>query len=885
MKEIGIQTEEGLQLTVNFSRLALVYTDPVYWRANPSGLASGLYRFLYDCLTAKEGRAWLGIDRQENSARWLEGEDALNWLQETNSQLWTPIAVRLAQGMEAQEAFHLLTRRRATLFMDKQRFLSVYSKHMGGIFARLKELQEVLATSEEGKEGLETLNRQFLLLQPDVLEEIEGDYYISFYLDWSYADTLLFSPQLRISNYWFENLALAPPRDDSAFEPPPARSPEETARWLEDIFWKQIETAFRALRQQYDIGSSHVRIEQARWESAVFYYAEPNPLPLQPEQMLQEPFLPAVEQLARPVLGTHDVFGADVSGGLLWGNLLTIRREIRASEGIQAYYLVLPWRRLENANQTRASVESKLMFVADQWAFIEFVNGFHAYDTLTDIERWLPLISIWRASVDEISDTAQRLHQALRTANDQERERLFKLARELRSALAQIEPGILQLSNDVIVAGRKIRMAAENAQHHARSRITTRVIPPLRSLLDEVGQFFPFRKASEIADHVKHVVTELREVQERSEKAIETIFKEQEQEMKEREVLAKEREKESRERFNFIIAIVASVLAAGSLFEVLQPPTAEQPSNKVAESISSLLTWLWNHGIPQLISICLLLISLFMVFYILWKHLKRKPKPETPSASEAEFQEVRVCITEAWKRATRSIRLVHELNRFRLQFGSALSRMIQETVAADQIKDIQTWRQRDKELRERLEQLDTEATEQLCKVWKWLHQARENLQDMEDWMRWLHRLVHTVVVKVELLDGRPSSLGLIRTLCLLRYKSLDFLSGSVVSYFEFEQVLNAYGYSDEEVKLIDRLATQWRGLSAEDFAQRLKELGVDAAHTVKKERLIQEILMAQIQAQQPEEVEEELVRMISDDIAAVQDSEATLPLQQKLDDD
>jgi hypothetical protein len=79
-------------------------------------------------------------------------------------------------------------------------------------------------------------------------------------------------------------------------------------------------------------------------------------------------------------------------------------------------------------------------------------------------------------------------------------------------------------------------------------------------------------------------------------------------------------------------------------------------------------------------------------------------------------------------------------------------------------------------------------------------------QQTDDAFQELKAITYLFIALTELFDNRPVPFWLPLCLCVFRYKSTEFVQESIVSDFEFEQVLNTYGYTDEEVQLIDAIA-------------------------------------------------------------------------------
>jgi len=123
-------------------------------------------------------------------------------------------------------------------------------------------------------------------------------------------------------------------------------------------------------------------------------------------------------------------------------------------------------------------------------------------------------------------------------------------------------------------------------------------------------------------------------------------------------------------------------------------------------------------------------------------------------------------------------------------------------------------------------------------------------QQADDAFQELKAFTYLFIASAELFDNRPVPFLLPLCLCVFRYKSTEFVQESIVSDFEFEQVLNTYGYTDEEVRSIDDrvnsplaqieayknhpLASQGgrvRDLPVDEFVRFLSEkLGLSAQH-------------------------------------------------------
>jgi len=107
-------------------------------------------------------------------------------------------------------------------------------------------------------------------------------------------------------------------------------------------------------------------------------------------------------------------------------------------------------------------------------------------------------------------------------------------------------------------------------------------------------------------------------------------------------------------------------------------------------------------------------------------------------------------------------------------------------------------------------------------------------QQADDAFQELKAITYLFIALTELFGNRPVRFWLPLCLCVFRYKSTEFVQESIVSNFEFNQVLNTYGYTDEEVQLIDAKANsplaQIEGYESHSLASqggRVRDLPVD----------------------------------------------------------
>jgi len=841
---------------VRFTRLMLLHTRPMYWEPRPVYHSERLKDFLIHLLDPQKP-GYAAVVQQGDNIEWKVGNQAISLVRTAYEELWLPLSKLLKDSqISSQQAFQLFAQRKMEIFLDSKRFLAC-------------------------------CERQFHI---DLSEYQKRDtFYIGLSIDWSHSESFVWSPQLRVSNFWPINRTFAPEPPQEYAEPSSA-SPSEAARILEDWFWKVVQKDFTKLRFHFDLGSAGMLFEGQHLLPPVFYYAEPDPLPSEPEALLEFPHRSALETLCQPLLDTQDPRSADVAGAVLENSLFTLRREIVRSEGTQAYYLILPW---WQDSSERVELERELVFVADKWFLVEFALGFEAYDLLTDADLWASPMSLWRGTLSTSSEITGKLHNYIAFVCDsQQRRSAFRLAAELRATLARLESSVLRATSDILKFRMKVEQSAEQAVLYAKQAFTSRPLPRVKNLLDAISEFFVFRRAYSVARITNELAQQLRDDYAAVESALQELNQREAQEQKEREEEARremqEREERNQRRLNKILAILAGISALPILIGELN----WNDINTIIEtkwkniSVLSEIGGILKSVHHWLVFIAIISVSAAIIYllYTLFVQQGSKSQGKTPPGSGDELPKVGQLIVDLWRHHELAVPLVQKMHLI-----TFVSRQIPGHTESDETRD----------QRHTVHQLDIRGTKLLHEIWEQMtklkseHEMHRNnvlnmlsdpeagggqqpslgrksrrllrwremsnlseAQQADDAFQELKAITYLFIALTELFDNRPVPFWLPLCLCVFRYKSTEFVQDtefvqeSIVSDFEFEQVLNTYGYTDEEVRSIDDrvnsplaqiegyenhpLASQGgrvRDLPVDEFVRFLSEkLGLSAQH-------------------------------------------------------
>lgn len=506
-----------------------------------------------------------------------------------------------------------------------------------------------------------------------------------------------------------------------------------------------------------------------------------------------------------------------VSGCIVSDKLIALRRDIEeeSREGckIRANYVLLP-----STKVSRREIDKLVRDFAHSWSIIELIGGLKADSELRKIEYLYPRIKRWRSSVNMISRSAKTLQLMLPLANNrEERKRIFRLNRKLRSILSRMETEILQASTEIVAADAGIHVAAEEAKHVAERSFSMRPIPGVFWILDEVMRFFPFPRSREETLYLTRLSQELREIEERSERAIHEVFMEQEQEEKEYQAGKQSRFNSYVQFFGLVVAVIAS-------FQVLylswnQDNQAGTSTEYYTQPFANfLMDKLWDLRVPQLSALSILLIALFSltflsvrVAYNSFARIKKVSIWLFSSNSIAKLKSISERIKKAEKRWDKE----DEYDQKERECLIRIAQIWNKNSEAQSTLSSKNLTQSDR--LSKVNELDEEACQQLIEVIEFIFllSTNDTVNHIDD----LERNIRREVVESYLLDQRPERIVLLRVLCLLKYQ-LDY---QIVSIIELEQTADLYGYSKEEIINIENFCEANRDCSPNDFLKKLKE--------------------------------------------------------------
>jgi hypothetical protein len=365
------------------ARFALYFTAPSYWLG---GHASNLTAFL-KCLLdpSNPGFASVGVranedEEEDDTLRWIEGEDAIAHIQEWYERRWLPAEQRIVDGDggDGDALLEEFVKSKASLFLDHVRFEACCAAY----------LPNDRRASYSG-------------------EHDPGPYWIGLTIDWAQpSGPIAWFPQFRVYSYWPESPQFAPPREDHpGLDDGRGRraTAEVAAAILDEFYWRVIETDFRNLRMLFQLGMANT----GDFEPPVFFVAEPAVAPATPEGYMEDEWWEVLAALGKNALRTSDPFASTVATAVLDGRfaLFSNVHQSRLKQK-QDYCLVLP---ADAATFHHAFDEQRLYRLADQLAFIHFSAARNANIVIDEASLLRQKLRVQRSILSRTSETAQRI--------------------------------------------------------------------------------------------------------------------------------------------------------------------------------------------------------------------------------------------------------------------------------------------------------------------------------------------------------------------------------------------------------------------------------------------------------------------------------------------
>jgi hypothetical protein len=502
---------------VEFHKLILSYSDPSRWMLHdqdrtssglPDPLSHGekLRDMLVKLFEVAAGHAALGTLESDSVqvVKWRYGADALAWIASTYETVWRPQEeALLASHLEPvpERAFEALCANAAVIFFD--------SAHLEACLDRdaLIEFAKTHLDTRERSPGAPAQKLPSAELADELASPLTS-LYASLRLDWSHRKGpvgapgyITWVPQMCICNYWPESANLAPPPPGE--RPNPAIvQPARAAEIMEEDIYKRFYRRFELFRNvQHALGTADVR----QFRTPIFYFAAPTTPPDDPADYLSGPFLKDIQPFAAVNTGVSDPLSEQMSGGVLDGTFLVLRREIepfRAST-VSDFFLLFP-----SASVIRdwAEIEERFARLTDALAYANFNARDLTVEVLMiideaepDLDQWEARAGVWDSLLDAAAGLIAGLHREL-ASRERRPSDAFLLVNRLQLALARMQRSIMTSADAVSRRDREVQQALDRVSYSAAGRagaLTFRSLPMLKRLAEMPAEDGSYRLIKE----------------------------------------------------------------------------------------------------------------------------------------------------------------------------------------------------------------------------------------------------------------------------------------------------------------------------------------------------------------------------------------------------
>jgi hypothetical protein len=728
---------------------------------------------------------WLTAASEDGEYIWIDAESVEWWLDATEFSLLS-YAELFDVDLDPDIAFELLTRHRCTVFAPFDG---------GATWDHLTRLVSTIPDERRRNRMLERLDDE--RLSRASCAAIKGTYWSWRLIEFADADqSIIYTPLLAFWNSRPESTEWAPPALEAVATTPLLPS-GDIATVLYNVYWVQLETLFNMAREANGLGQATSAFADIDTNPPVFFYVEPADPPRQAEDYattLREAILP----LMQACLFSNDPRSEQVSWGLIDGHLAVLRREVSTKDYFHPRYLVLP----TAASAKRRSLEDDFGRIADQLTYVEFSIGHDADEIYHDMEPLAVRGAKWGGTLDDVAEVTGSAADLLAASGRNSVGAINERLASLHILLRRMETFVEKSASDTNQVEREYLSAVADTDDYLRRRTTISTIQqtaPL-SLREALLIAYPYRYVGQPLKWLQSTMSLVLSSVDRSSANLNAIIE--------------QTERQARESLTSIgrwLSALITLLAL--LIGLLQ--VVGQNSSPIQKAIKDFLArfmpiaWLDSalHALFDAVVALLLITS--VAFGIRWvaqlRPKKRHHFIEAVQRFRALNDQARECLAQA--RAAEQRAAIEGANEKTRGRAAGESRASQAMAA-------KRWSE--------LDALDVEAVKILDRLWKslrttrnlidrgpqatprgwlsrwWLRSRGRNPADTE-WELRAHNLEHTI----ELFDLAPARILLPRALCVLRYKTTDFLSRTTIANTDFIGSLRYVGFLTPEIAALE----------------------------------------------------------------------------------
>ncbi len=651
---------------------------------------------------------------------------------------------------------------------------------------------------DQDKQQSETL-RQQLLEKYDAAkrsgsQKADSHYYLTWNLfafdNWSdgWSDNWFYRTMFSLWTAWPYSTAWAPPKPRNCFET--SYSLDESASLLVPLL-EPLCQYFLLIRDAHGLKLSKLPVEEANnpltFYPPVFYFADQGP-DHRPHKASEYVENEGIHQLIKNCIGYDDPHADKLSWSALEGSIVAVRGEVMKPNSYKACYLLLPTAtRLNNDKE----IGSDLDYIVDLLTFLEYAIILDAAEIVKKVQDILDKKGVDIETLTIVDTKIQELVHLVSRLPSEVLQRDTNEFMQLQILFGRVQDAVERMKGDTAEIVEWYDTLISRSNEYLRKEMIIASVSNLPRLAASLEDAYPYHRLQNLMKYVPRHAERLVNISKRVSSLI--------------ELLSTANSYHARKRLNRQerqIQVLAAIIAVAALLAALP----QFFSGITVQSILQVFgnpTWTWyqlHTGIIGFIVLCLALVSLLIWFFIKILH---RTTIRSGSKEERNFQK-NMRKYEGWA---------------------------EDATNKGKKEPIEKWAKE-------LDNIDKEAIKTLQELWPCLGSSsqvssRNGQQTPEDIIaevRKLRRQINVFVI-------RPDKIPLPRTLCILRYKSLQFLPDPTISDNEFLDDLEYVGFKPNQVKILQdwlfgNKNIEWiKKSSVEDVAKALEKAHVKANPT------------------------------------------------------
>jgi hypothetical protein len=743
----------------------------------------------------KEGGPSWPTDGPHFASHWVAMLNGLRRVAGTSGSWWLDDADRV-WWFEATTASLLAYAREIDVLPDETEMLPIMRRHEFCLFGRLNSddlLQQLhmLFTAAPEPSRSDAL-KQLAQFTSFVARSKDAS---ALYWSWQLLngsgvrESAINTPLLTLWNYWPRSRRFAPePKAGDLWESSPLAT-GDMAVFLQGA-WEHAETMFTLARDVHGVSFSEPEVDRVTCLAPVMFVASPALPPMQPEDYLARNGR-SILPLVRTCLGSDDARSQGTACGVLEGELLTLRREIKYQNQVMPRYLVLP---AASAALPSREAEDDLNRIAQILQYIEYDTASAARRLVSDIEPLADRQSIWAGSLRDLSALLDEGLDLIQSVSPSDLQRIYERCCTFSLALGRLQARFARSSSGVNTLVRTFQGEIAASEEYLQGRLTVTSVTGLglQDLLPALLSAFPYQRTRRLLEETKNQTDALVDGMERLRQLTETVLR--------------EAERLGKARLAIMSGLLTGLVPALALMIALPGfiPDAQLRRDTYPQWLEGRLGLTALAVGFQSVALIMLVVSLVVLGLYAMARLSARPGVLSPYVAKAQQFTKAVAEAEA---NCREARLREHIDENDLSGWAA--------VAAN----------------------DLAAAPLLDALWKDVYQANERLS----WPRRLHRLAFSSKAErlqadtwinradhlrngLLLFDLAPETMPLPGCLCVFRYKSQEMLTRGMVSDWYFHSSLLTAGMPIPESRHLDL----W--LSSRINKERIERMSVAEFH-------------------------------------------------------